>query len=292
MGLLSTALQSTANSAKDTLREAVLELQRGRIESASLDARLLLQHILGVTREQLLADNRLSLSFEQEEAYQDLIDKRLRRQPISQLIGKREFWGHSFKVTPATLDPRPDSETLIEAILGVFRDKSAALNILDLGTGTGCLLLTLLSEYENARGTGVDICESALGVAQENAANLGLKPRSQFVQSRWSEKLEGTFDIIISNPPYIPTRTIESLAPEVCRFEPKLALDGGEDGLDCYRAIAAQLPKLLAKDGLAIFELGIGQQRDVETIVTEQGLQVTGVKEDLASIPRCILIRH
>lgn len=290
--MINTALQFRVISAKDVLREAVMALQQAHIETASLDARLLLQHVLGVTREQLLADDRRTMTPPQRDAYYGLIEKRKQRKPVSQLTGRREFWGQTFKVTEATLDPRPDSETLIEAVLARFRDRSAQLALLDMGTGTGCLLLTLLEEFGNARGIGVDISEEALKVAQENAANLGLQSRADFRCSCWAEKVEGTFDIIVSNPPYIPTRTIDTLAPEVCRYEPKGALDGGEDGLDCYRIIAAQLPRLLAKDGLAVLEIGMGQHKDVSAIVAANGLQVAGIKEDMAGIPRCVMVTH
>jgi release factor glutamine methyltransferase len=209
---------------------------------------------------------------------------------VAQLTGRREFWDLTFKVTQHTLDPRPDSEALIEAVLARFRDREQALRVLDLGTGTGCLLLTLLKEYPNASGLGVDICPEALGVAQENALNLGLQPRVDFVQSCWAEQVKGMFDIVISNPPYIPTDAIEKLAPEVARFEPKLALDGGADGLDCYRTIVSQLPQLLSEEGMAVFEIGFGQAKELQAIVDGEGLQVVAIKEDLAHIPRCVLV--
>jgi len=290
--MISTALQSRGFSAKNALRDAVMALQHAHIETASLDARLLLQHVLGVSREQLLSDDKQTLNLRQQAVYLDLVEKRAGRKPVSQLVGKREFWGRTFKVTEATLDPRPDSETLIEAVLGKFRDRDATLALLDLGTGTGCLLLTLLEEYSNARGIGVDISNEALAVAQDNAKGLGVESRVSFVQSCWGEKVEGLFDIIVSNPPYIPTRTIPMLAPEVYKYEPIGALDGGEDGLDCYRAIIAQLPKLLAKDGLAVFEIGMGQHKDVGAIATANGLRVAGIKEDMAGIPRCVMVTH
>ncbi len=292
MSMLSTALQSRAQSAKDVLRHAVLQLQRAHIETASMDARILLQEVLGVTREQLLTDNELALSPRQNTTYQELVEKRTRRQPVAQLTGKREFWGLTFKVTQDTLDPRPDSETLIEAILAKFPNREAPLRVLDLGTGTGCLLLTVLSEYANAQGTGVDICTGALQVARENALNLGLANRAHFLSSCWGEKVEGTYDLVISNPPYIPSSTIPSLAPEVSQWEPKLALDGGEDGMNCYRAIVPQLQTLLSPEGLAVFEIGIGQAKELENVASSHGLKVAGTKDDMAYITRCVLITH
>lgn len=287
-----TDLQTGLYSVKDVLRHAVLQLQRAHIETASMDARIILQYVLGVTREELLLDNDRELSPRQYDTYQALLEKRQMRQPVSHLIGKREFWGMLFKVTPDTLDPRPDSETLIEAILSRMPAREAEMKVLDLGTGTGCLLLTVLSEYPNAQGTGVDVSTGALKVARDNAMNLGLGGRAQFVSSCWGNELDETFDLIISNPPYIPTGAIASLAPEVSQWEPKLALDGGPDGMNCYRAIVAQLPRLLAQDGLAVFEIGIGQAKELETLVQSHGLKVAGTKDDMAYITRCVLVTH
>jgi len=287
-----TALQSRNQSAKDALRHAVLELQRAHIETASMDARILLQYVLGVTREQLLLNIENELTTAQAIMFNAIIERRVQRQPVSQLTGKREFWGMCFRVTEHTLDPRPDSETLVEAILARVHTREAALQVLDLGTGTGCLLLTVLSEYPNATGTGVDMCKNALAVAQENARTLGMEQRTAFVLSCWGEAVEGSYDIVISNPPYIPSSVIFGLAPEVAQWEPRLALDGGTDGMDCYRAIIPQLKRLLKPTGLAVFEIGIGQARELEALVQSHGLQVAGSKDDMASITRCVLVTH
>ncbi|NBX04453.1 MAG: peptide chain release factor N(5)-glutamine methyltransferase [Alphaproteobacteria bacterium] len=283
-------LKNNTFSAKDVLLSAVLDLQRAHVESASLDARILLEYVLGVSREQLLMGMDRTLTVEQEAQYRHLIALRAERRPLAQIIGRREFWGADFTVSEYTLDPRPDSETLIEAVLERVADKNAPLKILDLGTGTGCLLLTLLRELPNAQGTGVDICPNAMGVARENARALELETRVEFVASDWCEQLSGAFDIIISNPPYIPTDDIETLAPEVKKFEPLLALDGGKDGLDCYRTITAKLPAHLTPSGFAAFEIGIGQQRSLEMLAEEHGLKVSAVKKDLGGIPRCLIL--
>lgn len=287
-----TLLQTRPPSVKDVLRHAVLELQRAHIETASMDARVLLQYVLHLTREELLLDNERELTSGQLETYTQLVEKRMSRQPVSQLTGKREFWGMCFKVTENTLDPRPDSETLIEAILAKLPNREAPLKVLDLGTGTGCLLLTVLSEYPNAQGTAVDICNDALAVAKQNARNLGLENRMQCINSCWGNDVQGQYDLIISNPPYIPSSVIPSLAPEVAQWEPKLALDGGPDGMNCYRAIAAQLPRMLAVNGLAVFEIGIGQAKELETILNSHDLKVAGTKDDMAYITRCVLVTH
>ncbi len=288
----SLALSLEMLSAKEALRESVKTLQAAHIESASLDARLLLEHATGFSREQLLFKMDELLTPPQAETYRALVARRANRQPMAQIIGRREFFGLTFKVTPSVLDPRPDSETLIEAVLRRLKDKQAPLSILDLGTGSGCLLLALLYEFQNATGTGVDISEDALKVARENALHLGLQSRAKFLTSHWCMQVEDTFDIIISNPPYIPTGDILDLQPEVSDHEPKLALDGGADGLSCYRAIVASLANHLAEGGLAVIELGFGQQLAVETLVQENGLHVAGIAHDLQGIARAILITH
>jgi release factor glutamine methyltransferase len=290
---------------KSVLYSGVIALQRAHIRTASLDARVLLQHVLGINREQLLADDKVHLTSVQYGAYQGLIGQRLRRKPVSQLIGKREFWGLAFEVTEDTLDPRADSETLIEAVMAKCPDRQKALRILDLGTGTGCLLLTLLTEYENATGVGIDRSEAALQVAERNARALSVHTRVSFMESRWCESITAPeekftkekfnivpFDIIVSNPPYIPTGDIASLEPEVKYHEPLMALDGGVDGFSCYREILPHVPQLLATNGLAFFEIGMGQQQEVSTIAALQGMQVSDVKYDLGSVARCLVLHH
>jgi len=281
--------------AKEAMREAVLRLQAAKIESASLDARIIMEQVLGVTREQLLFSLDLPINDAQYAELKKLVEMREMRKPLAQIIGKREFWGLNFVVSDATLDPRPDSETLVEAVLARLKNRSEKLKILDLGTGTGCLLLSLLSELPNANGVAVDICEKALNIARQNALNLGISDRVQFICSNWAEKLENIeqgFDIIISNPPYIPSEEIKTLAPEVAKFEPIGALDGGVDGFDCYRKIIGQLPKLLAENGFAAFEIGMGQEKYLTKIAYNNGFEVIEIKKDLAGIARCVILKN
>ncbi|MFW0778305.1 MAG: peptide chain release factor N(5)-glutamine methyltransferase [Rickettsiales bacterium] len=280
----------TTHTIQDTLRDAVIKLQDAKFASGSLDARILLQHVLHVSREELLLAMDEPMSEAQRHEYFSLIDLRLKHHPISHLIGKREFYGMDFKVTNDTLDPRPDSETLIDAVLEYCTDSQKTYKILDLGVGTGCLCLSLLKAISNATAIGVDISEAALAVAKENTIRLGLQSRIAFLASNWCEKVAGTFDIIVANPPYIPSASIESLAPEVALHEPKLALDGGKDGLDCYRQIMKSLPELLAEDGVAFFEIGMGQQDALAQLAHEQGLNVMAMKKDLGGIIRCVMI--
>lgn len=291
------ALKKSDNSkhtilAKDALRFAVMKLQQERISSASLDARILLEYVLGVSREQLLFSLDLTMTQVQYENLEDLVNKRSKRQPIAQLIGKREFWGMNFAVSTDTLDPRPDSETLIEAVLERITNRADSLRVLDLGTGTGCLLLALLSELPASTGVAADFCKNALAVATQNAKNLNLDSRAKFIVSNWCENVEGEFDIILANPPYIPTAIIPTLDPEVSEFEPMLALDGGEDGFNCYRSIMKSLPKVLAKTGFAAFEIGMGQQKGLEILAQENGLEISSVRKDLGGITRSIIIQH
>lgn len=287
---------------KSVLYWGAITLQRAQIATASLDARILLQHVLNITREQLLADDKVLLTTVQHDAYQSLIAQRLDHKPVSQLIGMREFFGREFKVTGDTLDPRADSETLIEAVLAKRKNRAQALRVLDLGTGTGCLLLTILAEYPNATGLGVDISQAALDVARYNAQALAVDTRAMFLQSNWCEKMSQAateknnktlmerFDIVISNPPYIPSSDIASLEPSVRCHEPHLALDGGKDGMVCYREILRHMPSLLAEDGVAVIEIGAGQQPAVSAIAKEHGLHVREIKYDLGGIARCLVI--
>ena len=210
------------------------------------------------------------------------------RRPISQILGHREFWSLDFEVTEATLDPRPDSETLVAAVL---ERMASPARILDLGTGTGCLLLSLLHERPGAWGLGIDRSPAAAAVAARNARRLGLGARAAFAVSDWDSALSGTFEAVVSNPPYIPDAEIEGLAPEVAWHEPRSALAGGVDGLDAYRRIARVLPSLLAPGGLAALEVGAGQAPDVARLLAAEGLVEIATAHDLASVERVVLAK-
>lgn len=228
------------------------------------EARLLMAYALNTTYEEVyLAADRL-ITDEEEREFNMVLQRRLKHEPLSKIKEYREFWSLSFRVTADTLDPRPDSETLIEAIMSCYPDKARALRILDLGTGTGCLLLSLLHEYPNAWGIGVDRSEAASHVAKENASLLNLDHRAVFIVGNWGDALVGTFDIIISNPPYIGRN--EVLPPDVALYDPELALYGGEDGLSCYRALAKQIPNHTTPNSRVFLELGDGQLEAVTSI--------------------------
>lgn len=259
------------------------------VPDARREARLILAHALGIEPvaitgypERLVSDR---------EAFERLIARRARREPLSHLTGRREFWSLEFETGPETLDPRPDSETLVEAALAAARDRNAPLRLLDFGTGTGCLLLALLRELPMATGVGIDVSPGALAVARRNAERLGLESRARFEQGNWGESCAGPFDLIVANPPYIPTADIAGLEPEVSEYEPRLALDGGPDGLDAYRALMPDIDRLLAPEGAAVLEFGAGQERSLGQIVAAEGLVVAGVARDLAGWDRCLTIR-
>ena len=203
---------------------------------------------------------------------------------MAQILGEREFWGRAFRVTPDVLDPRPETETLVEAALG----GPPAGRLLDLGTGSGCLLVTLLAEWPEATGVGVDVSPAALAVARENAERHGVEERATFHRGDWCAGLEGRFDLIVSNPPYIADDELAQLAPEVREHEPRLALAGGPDGLDAYRRLAPELPRLLSPGGRVLLEVGAGQAAAVVTILDEAGLAVGGIRCDLGGHGRVV----
>jgi release factor glutamine methyltransferase len=273
------------------LQEAARRLCAAGIDSARLDARLLLAAVLKLDAPQLIAHPERALTAAESARFHDLVDRRSRRRPLAHLLGRREFWGLDFRVTPDTLDPRPDSETVVEAALTCVPDRSASLRILDLGIGTGCLLLSLLHELPRARGIGVDCSDAALAVAAANAAELGLAERAVFHKGDWTDELEGTFDLIVANPPYIPRAEIDGLMPEVARYEPRLALDGGADGLDAYRAIAKGTVGLSGPHTHLLVEVGDGQGDSVGAVFSAVGYRCTARHADLGGRTRCLTLR-
>lgn len=259
------------------------------IDTARLDARLLVAEVLGVAPMKVTTYPEMPLSPEQAARLEAMAARREAREPISHILGRRGFWTLDLEVTADTLDPRPDTETLVEVVLGTVADRQAPLTLLDFGTGSGCILLALLAELPRARGLGIDRSGGALAVAQRNAHANGLADRAEFRLGDWGSGLDGRFDVIVSNPPYIPDQDIAGLEPEVARYEPRSALAGGPDGLDCYRALAPQIVGLLAPGGLAGIEFGQGQAAAVAALFDAAGLQVTEIRRDLAGIERCLL---
>ena len=269
-------------------RSLAARFKKAGLANPELDARLLLQAATGSDALDLIREPDRTLNDEERETLRGFEARRLAREPVSRILGRREFWGLTFEVTPATLDPRPDSETLVETALDFLRNVEAP-SILDIGTGTGCLLIALLHERRDATGIGVDISDAALNVAARNAAALGCGNRAAFRRASWGEGLDRRFDLVISNPPYIEAGIIPALDKEVRDFDPLLALDGGADGLDAYRALGQVLPALLKPDGHAVVELGTGQAGAVSKIFEEEGLVIAGMATDLGDIPRAIV---
>lgn len=277
-------------TAGEALRKAAGVLSGSGVDQPKLDARLLLAEVMGWPSQALEARPELALNDDQAIRFEQLIRRRAAREPVCQILEQRGFWTLDLRVTGDTLAPRPDTETLVDAVLEGVRERSFPLRILDLGTGSGCLLLALLSEFPNARGIGVDISEKALAVARHNARTTHLDDRAEFIKSDWGRALgDGLFDIVVSNPPYIVEAEIATLEPEVAQWEPHLALSGGEDGFDCYRAIIPDLPRLMSDDGFVFLEVGQGQSPKVVAMADEAGLLVRGVRRDLGGIERCVI---
>ena len=272
-------------SAADALRDAAARLAAVS-DTPRLDAELLMAHAAGVTREDLLLRLR---DTQTPEGFAALIDRRLHHEPVSHITGKRDFWTLELSVTPDVLTPRPDTETLMEAAVAHFRGTAGPRRVLDLGTGSGALLLAALDQWREATGLGIDISAAALDVARVNAQRCGLADRAEFRQGDWFAGIDERFDLILANPPYIATGT--ALAPEVAEHEPHGALFAGVDGLDAYRAIAPGLAARLAPGGLAAIEIGFDQQDGASRLFAGQGLTIS-VLTDLGGRPRCITATH
>jgi release factor glutamine methyltransferase len=271
------------------LDDAAIRLHMADVESPRSEARLLLAHAMGVPQEDIISG-----SAEPDEAalarFDAVLARRSRREPFAYIVGRREFYSRDFAVGPGALIPRPETESLVEEALRRFSDCDESLSVLDLGTGSGCLLLAFLAERPQAEGLGIDASESALGWARRNAESLALADRARFLRGDWGRSLVARFDVIFVNPPYVRTGDIPQLAPEVSLHEPASALDGGADGLDAYRRIAPMLPGLLTPRGRAFVEIGEGQAEAVSEIFADSGLSADGTLTDLARICRCLVM--
>ena len=274
-------------------RALAAEFRTAGLDSPELDARILVGHALGLDHAALAAAAARSIDAHQAAAIAALARRRLKREPVARILGSKEFWSLPLRIDAATLVPRPESETVVETALAAIDaggQRSRALRIADLGTGSGALVLALLAELPNAFGVGTDTSLRALLVARDNARNLGL-PRAAFLCCDMTAALGGPFDLIVSNPPYVASPDIAALAPEVRDFDPRAALDGGPDGLDCYRTIAATAPALLAPGGMVVVELGAGQIQAVAALFSAAGLAPAPPRTDLNGVPRALLAR-
>ena len=267
-------------------QELKSRLKEAGIENPGLEARILLREFTNVSDADILTGN--IPDFDQTKLSQ-AVERRVSGEPMGRILGYREFWGRKFTLSPATLEPRPDTETLIEAVLesGV-QPKS----ILDLGTGTGCILLTLLHEFSEAQGLAVDLSFEACQTAHENAKAQGIENRVLILNGNWTEAFTGKFDLIVSNPPYIPEADLENLDRNVLDHDPKLALDGGESGIEPYKNLLRTLKNLLAPGGLIFFEIGINQVPELTRLIDTSGATLHGVCRDLGGIERVLKISY
>ena len=268
------------------LHDARKALFEADIELSALDARLLLQTASGLMHEELIAEPNLVLAQDKIAKFKTFIDRRLNHEPVTRIIGEREFYGRTFQVSPAVLDPRADTETIIELTLQLL--DAEPKRILDLGTGSGAIAITLLAERPNWSGIAVDLSTEALEIAKTNANSLGVAQRLAFRNACWFDDITEKFDLIVSNPPYIPHLEVFELSLEVQNYDPHLALDGGGDGLEAYLAIATSAADHLNSKGLVILEIGAGQRVDVTSIFTGQGFQLIGQKSDLGGHVRAL----
>ena len=288
MGIILTVLGTVGS----TITQLAVALTLAGVDEARRRARRLVAAALDLSPAEVLARNERVITNDESERIAAMLRRTLAHEPLSRILGTREFWGLDFMLSPDTLDPRPETETLVEAVLARLPERGRPRRFLDLGTGTGCLLLALLSEYPAATGVGVDLAAGAVDTAARNAERHGLRPRAEFVVGNWGKGLTEAFDVIVANPPYIASSDLAALPPEVRDYDPSLALDGGADGLAAYRAIAADLPRLLALAGFFACEIGAGQENAVAGIISAAALVIDDVLPDLAGIPRCVVARR
>ncbi len=288
------ALPEAPASLQEAFASAAQLLRQAAVETPELDARLLLCHAVGLSHETYVSRRDDRLESIAATRFCTLIERRLDGEPVSRIVGVREFYGRGFRLDASTLDPRADTETLIEAALGLIDRESCRekpLRLLDLGTGTGCILITLLAELSQATGVGVDRSPPALALARANARALGVAARARFVASDWLDAIGGAFDLVVANPPYIATADIEGLSRAVGAFDPLTALDGGLDGLSAYRHILRRLGDVLHPGGIVLFETGADQAEAVLTLLVKAGLAAGAGKwmwRDLGGRPRVV----
>jgi release factor glutamine methyltransferase len=277
-----------------TIGEALVEARRSLtdagVDSPALDARLLLEHALAVDTATVIGHPERLLDGAGRRRLAEFVARRRRREPLATIVGVREFWSLPIAVTADTLVPCPDSETVIEAALDWVGERNAALRVLDLGTGSGCLLLALLSELPRAHGIGIDNSPAAIAVARKNATDLGFVGRARFTVGDWATAVAGTFDIVVANLPYVPSAERSRLAPEVTAYEPDSAVFAGADGLEAFRQVIPDLARLLGPGAAAFLEIGVDQGASVAGLSRECGLQFIEIKEDLSRIPRCVAV--
>ena len=269
-------------------KSAQAKLKTGRIDSPSIDARLLLEAATGASRTDILTDPYRAVTPEQQVELDAYVERRLRREPVSRILGKKGFWKIMLNVTPDVLSPRPDTEAILDVAL-LHYPPNEAFTVLDMGTGSGAILLAILAERAGARGVGTDVSTEALAVARENAANLDLDGRCDFLRTEWAAGLaDHSFDMVVSNPPYIPSDDIDSLDPEVRDHDPRLALDGGPDGLAAYRELVPEIRRVMKPGGVFAVEIGWDQGPAVSALFREAGFEDVKVVKDLSDRDRVV----
>ena len=271
----------------NTIKQASQLLKNHNIFSHELDAEIILSDIMGVTKEFLIVNNHINISKNIIKKYNLAIKRRLNREPVAYIVGKKEFWSENFLVNKSTLVPRPETELLIYKLVKFFKNKR--ISILDIGTGSGCILLSLLKELKYSQGTGIDISSKAIQVAKNNSKKLHLISRSKFKVFNIGEYSGGKYDLIVSNPPYIPNKDLKNLSKDIINYEPVTALKGGIDGLDLTKKIIYKANSLLKKNGLLAIEIGYQQYRKVQSILRQNGFREIGKEYDYNRNVRCII---
>ena len=292
-------------NSRQVLQKAIIELKKSNNPTPELDSKILLGHVLGKNEKVNFHEN-LNISEEDRKNYEKIIKIRARGKPVSRILGKRNFWNYNFSIISYTLDPRSESELLVEVVLNYFKDKNIPLQILDLGSGSGCLGLSITKELSFSTLVNVDVCKKALNQVRINAKQLEISDRNHYIHADWfnknwiekinngTSKVENSnnkFDLILCNPPYIKSKSISKLQNEVKKYDPILALDGGEDGCDSYRAIFSNIKHLLSKDGVIVLEIGYDILKIVKKIVNNSGFKVLKIYKDLLGIDRVLLIK-
>ena len=271
----------------NTIKKASQILKNNNIHSHELDAQIILSNIMGVKRESLITNNEINISKKIMEKYDDAIKRRIKKEPVAYIIGKKEFWSEDFMVNHGTLIPRPETELLIYKIINFFKNKK--INILDIGTGSGCILLSILKELNFSRGIGIDISAKAIKMAKVNSKNLNLFYRSKFKVIDLNKFNIGKYDLIVSNPPYIPSRDIKNLSQDITNYEPLTALNGGSDGLDLIKKVIYKSNHLLKREGLLALEIGHSQYQKVSYILRSNGYREMSKEYDFNRNVRCII---
>jgi release factor glutamine methyltransferase len=271
----------------NTIKKASKVLKKYSISTHELDAQIILSDIMGIKRETLITNDQINISKDILKKYNFAIKRRTKREPVAYITGKKEFWSTNFEVNRSTLVPRPETEILIYKIVDLLKNKK--VNILDIGTGSGCVLLSILKELKFSTGTGIDISKKAIKTAKKNAINLNLFSRSKFKTLDFQKYYNGKFDLIVSNPPYIPTKDIKNLSKDVICYEPRIALDGGVDGLDLLKKVIYKSNHLLKSNGLLALEIGFGQYKKVASLLKSQNYREKIRQYDNNHNVRCII---